>query len=203
MKKFYLVLFFFLTFFFFINGYTVSALMLTTSYDSIDTLGVMDTDNLNSERHLLTRNNNEIKDLYNEKEDVVEVFSYNNKTLYITAEDISLMAKIVYAESKGEPHEGKVAVASVILNRVTSSNFPGTIEGVIFQKNAFSCVVNGMINVTPDESSYKAVSEAISGADPTNNALFFYNPKIATCSWMKNIEKKKIINIGHHVFFCI
>jgi len=70
------------------------------------------------------------------------------------------------------------------------------------QKNAFSCVVNGEINVTPNEASYAAVYDAIKGVDPTNEALFFYNPSIATCSWMKNVEKKKVTNIGHHVFFC-
>lgn len=203
MKKFYLFSFFFLTFFFFLGGYRAYSIENIVPKDSTNIISLMNNDSLNGERRLLTINKNETKDLYKEKEEVVEVFSYNNKTLYITEEDLDLMAKIVYAESKGEPQQGKVAVASVILNRVTDPKFPGTIEGVIKQKNAFSCVKNGEINVTPDEASYAAVYEAIKGIDPTNEALFFYNPSIATCNWMKNVEKKKVKSIGHHVFFCI
>lgn len=132
---------------------------------------------------------------------VIEVFNYNNNFIYLTEEDLSLMAKIVYAESKGEPYEGKVAVASVILNRVLSPGFPDNIKDVIFQPNAFSCVVNGEINVTPNEECFNAVYDAIKGNDPTNEALFFYNPSIATCSWMKEIEKTDSKSIGQHLFF--
>lgn len=146
-------------------------------------------------------NSSESVDLYDEKEQVVEVFNSSTMNIYLTSEDINLMSKIVYAESKGEPYEGKVAVASVILNRVIDSHFPNTIEGVIKQKNAFSCVKNGEISVTPTEECYNAVIEAIRGNDPTGNALYFYNPKIATCSWMKNIEKHNEKPIGQHVFF--
>lgn len=132
---------------------------------------------------------------------VVEVFNYNDDKVYLTEYDIDLMAQVVYAESKGEPYEGKVAVASVILNRVLSPGFPNTIEGVIFQPNAFSCVVDGKISVTPTEECYKAVYDAIKGDDPTNEALFFYNPETATCSWMASIEKTQSTSIGRHLFF--
>ena len=135
------------------------------------------------------------------EDDVVQVFSYNNSQIYITKADIDLMAQIVYAESKGEPFEGKVAVASVILNRVLTPGFPSTIKEVIFQPNAFSCVVNGQISVVPNEECYKAVYDAIKGNDPTNEALFFYNPSIATCSWMEGIEKTDSKSIGQHLFF--
>lgn len=202
MKKFYLFLFFFLTFFFFLGGYRAYSVEKIVPKDLTNNISLIDIDSINGERRLLTINKNETKDLYKEKEEVVEVFSYNNKTLYITEDDLNLMAKIVHAESKGEPQQGKIAVASVILNRVTDPKFPDTIREVIMQKNAFSCVVNGEINVTPNEASYAAVYDAIKGVDPTNEALFFYNPSIATCSWMKNVEKKKVTNIGHHVFFC-
>lgn len=141
------------------------------------------------------------KDLYLEHESVVQVFKSNNKSIELSQNDINLMAKIVYAESKGEPYKGKVAVASVILNRVIDPNFPNTVEGVIKQKNAFSCVINGEINVVPNSDSYNAVMEAIRGNDPTNKALYYYNPAIATCTWMKGVEKKNVKNIGRHVFF--
>jgi N-acetylmuramoyl-L-alanine amidase len=135
--------------------------------------------------------------------EVLEVFDHATQQLYITGEDIDLMAKLVFAESIGEPYAGKVAVASVVLNRTIDPHFPNTIQQVIFQKNAFSCVKNGKINATPNQDCYNAVYDAIKGADPTNDALFFYNPSIATCSWMKDTEKFNQTTIGHHTFFKI
>lgn len=132
---------------------------------------------------------------------VVEVFSQGNDNLYLTQADIELMAKLVYAESRGEPFEGQVAVASVVLNRVLSDDFPDSISEVIFQPNAFSCVQNGNIIAYPDQNCYNAVYEALHGVDPTNEALFFYNPSISTCSWMLSTEKYDITLIGQHVFF--
>lgn len=143
--------------------------------------------------------NNTFIDLPNDN--VLEVFCENEKSIFLTEKDINLMAQIVYAESKGEPYEGKVAVASVILNRVLNPSFPNTVEGVIFQPNAFSCVVNGKINVEANTECFNAVYDAIKGNDPTNEALFFYNPEIATCTWMQNIEKTDSKSIGQHLFF--
>ena len=139
--------------------------------------------------------------LYKESEEIVEVFSQSNKKIFLSRGDIELMSQIVYAESKGEPYEGKVAVASVILNRVAHPSFPKSVKEVINQRNAFSCVKDGKIVATPDESCYNAVMDAIRGKDPTNNAVFFYNPRTATSQWMKNIDKANIKSIGNHVFF--
>ena len=102
----------------------------------------------------------------------IEVFNQKGAQLKISKADIDLMAKLVYCESRGEPYKGKVAVASVVLNRVMSPKFPNTITDVIFQKNAFSCVQNGKLIAQPNESCYDAVYEAIRGKDPTNEALF-------------------------------
>lgn len=141
-------------------------------------------------------------DLYEEKINCIQVFnSMNNEEIYVTDDDVYLMAQIVYSESRSEPFDGKVAVASVILNRLKDPRFPKTIEGVIKQKGAFSCVKGENIDVVPDESSYAAVLEALKGNDPTSSAVFFYNPKIATSSWMKNVEKHNVKAIGNHVFF--
>ena len=135
--------------------------------------------------------------------EVIEVFNHATQQLYITGEDIDLMAKLVSAESIGEPYTGKVAVASVVLNRTIDPHFPNTIQQVIFQKNAFSCVKNNNINAIPNQDCYNAVYDAIRGADPTNDALFFYNPTIATCNWMKETHKINQTIIGHHTFFKI
>ena len=148
--------------------------------------------NIKTESKLIGKNN-----------EVLEVFDHAAQKLYITGEDIDLMAKLVCAESIGEPYAGKVAVASVVLNRTMDPHFPNTIREVILQKNAFSCVKNGKINANPNEDCYNAVYDAIKGADPTNDALFFYNPSIATCNWMKDTEKINQTTIGHHTFFKI
>ena len=145
--------------------------------------------------------NPEAEQSSNANNEVVAVFQSSNSTISLTKDDIYLMSQVVYAESKGEPFDGKIAVASVILNRTTDSQFPDTIHGVITQKNAFSCVRNGKIDVVPDGDSYNAVLKAIEGYDPTDEALYFYNPKIATCSWMKGVEKTGEKIIGQHVFF--
>lgn len=139
----------------------------------------------------------------NQENEVLEVFNHDTKQLFITGNDIDLMAKLVSAESIGEPYTGKVAVASVVLNRTIDSQFPNSIRDVIFQKNAFSCVNNGQINAVANQDCYDAVYDAIKGADPTNDALFFYNPTIATCNWMKQTQKVNQTTIGHHTFFQI
>mgnify|MGYP001607579989 CR=1 FL=1 len=157
----------------------------------------------------LDSHNSEIKDLYNEKIEAVAVFNHSNGSLYVTDKDVYLMSQVVYAESCGESYSGKLAVASVILNRASDGSFPRSISGVINQKNAFSCVKNGKVihngksNITPDSASYSAVLDALKGKDPTNKAVFFYNPVISTSQWMKNIKKTNVKTIGNHIFFVV
>lgn len=143
------------------------------------------------------------KNLYKEQANAIAVFNNEGAFTYITNSDVDLMAQTVFAESNCEPYEGKVAVASVILNRLKAKNFPNTVEKVIKQKGAFSCVKNGKIDVVADNSCYRAVLDAIKGYDPTHSALFYYNPKIATCKWMKNVKKTNSKKIGHHIFFVV
>jgi N-acetylmuramoyl-L-alanine amidase len=112
--------------------------------------------------------------------------------------DSYLLARLVYAEARGEPYTGQVAVAAVVLNRVRSSSFPNTIAGVIYQPWAFTCVNDGQINLTPDETAKKAANDALNGWDPTHGCLYYYNPKTATNSWIRSKEVR--LTIGLHVF---
>ena len=59
--------------------------------------------------------------------------------------EIDLIALVTMAEAEGEPEEGKRLVIDVILNRVDSSRFANTVEGVIYAKNAFECMWNGRV----------------------------------------------------------
>ena len=119
-------------------------------------------------------------------------------TSNISDSDLNLLARCVYGESRGEPYNGQVAVAAVILNRVKSSKFPNTIYGVIYQKGAFTAVSDGQINLTPNESAYNAARDALNGWDPTGGCLYYYNPATATSSWIWSLTVH--IKIGKHNF---
>ncbi|WP_343345319.1 cell wall hydrolase [Terrisporobacter petrolearius] len=113
-------------------------------------------------------------------------------------EQIMLLSKLVAGEARGESYEGQVAVAAVVINRVKDSRFPDSLEGVIYQKNAFSVVKNGTIYAEPTSSTYRAAQEALYGSDPTNNAIYFWNPDISTCNWINTLNP--YLRIGNHVF---
>lgn len=117
----------------------------------------------------------------------------------ITQREMDLLARAISGEARGEPLLGQVAVGAVILNRLFSSAFPNTIEGVIYQPNQFSAVCDGQINLIPSSSSYLAARRALEGEDPTMGALFFYNPRTAVnVAFFERVNKT--IEIGNHVF---
>ncbi|SMG17013.1 spore cortex-lytic enzyme [Paenibacillus aquistagni] len=124
------------------------------------------------------------------------VGSSNNKGF--SENDIKLMANAVYGESRGEPYEGQVAVAAVILNRVKSPSFPNTVSGVIFQPGAFTAVADGQIYLTPNETAKRAVQDAINGWDPSGGCLYYFNPKTATSKWIWS--RPQVKTIGQHIF---
>lgn len=114
-------------------------------------------------------------------------------------EDWQLLAQLVYAEARGEPFWGQVAVAAVALNRLQHPDFPKSISEIVFQPRQFEVVANGTIYQTPNNLAYQAVREAFAGQDPTAGALFFWNPqKVAATSWVWTRQIKT--QIGNHVF---
>jgi N-acetylmuramoyl-L-alanine amidase len=112
--------------------------------------------------------------------------------------DVYLLARAVYGEARGEPYSGEVAVAAVILNRVASSKFPNTIAGVIYQPGAFTCVSDGQINLTPDDTAIRAARDAMAGWDPSGGAIYYFNPNTATSAWIWS--RPVITVIGRHRF---
>jgi N-acetylmuramoyl-L-alanine amidase len=115
-----------------------------------------------------------------------------------SSSEIYLLAKTIYAEGRGEPYTGQVAIGAVVLNRVRNSAFPNSISGVVYQKHAFTAVTDGQINLTPNETAMKAAKDAINGWDPTGGALYYYNPAVATSSWI--FSRPTVTVIGKHVF---
>lgn len=112
--------------------------------------------------------------------------------------DLNLLARLIYAEARGEPYTGQVAVGAVVLNRVRSSSFPNSIAGVIYQRGAFSVVDDGQINYSPNATAIKAARDALNGWDPTSGCIYYFNPNTATSSWIWS--RPHVITIGNHRF---
>ena len=115
-----------------------------------------------------------------------------------SSNDLSLLSKVVYSESRGEPYTGQVAVASIVLNRVKSSSFPNTVAGVVYQRGAFDAVSDGQINLTPDSTARKAAQDAMNGWDPTYGCIYYFNPATATSKWIWS--RPQVVRIGKHIF---
>ncbi|WP_371860541.1 cell wall hydrolase [Paenibacillus chibensis] len=112
--------------------------------------------------------------------------------------DMEIMSKIIYSEARGESYKGQVAVGAVVMNRIQSNEFPDTIQGVVFQKNAFTAVSDGQYGMKPNRTAYRAAIDAVRGWDPTHNSLYYYNPQTATNKWIWT--RARTVNIGRHVF---
>ena len=93
--------------------------------------------------------------------------------------EVDIMARLIQAEAASEPYKAKLAVGAVVLNRVNSSLFPNSITMVINQVTngtyQFTPVLNGSINRPAGAEAARAAQEALSGADPTGGALFFFS----------------------------
>ena len=116
----------------------------------------------------------------------------------ISNSNLYLLSCCIYGEARGESYTGKVAIATVVLNRVKSSSFPNTISGVIYQAGAFTAVSDGQINLGTNDECTRAAQDALNGWDPTYGSIYYYNPKTATNSWIRS--RPIVVTIGNHVF---
>ena len=117
------------------------------------------------------------------------------QTAAISAEELKLLANIIYCEAGSESYVGKVAVGNVIMNRVKSASQPNTITEVVYAKGQFSPVRNGSLQRAlssdkADAACYQAAIEALAGAQPVGDKLFFRR---------NNGRSGQVI--GHHVFY--
>lgn len=127
------------------------------------------------------------------------IFSSSSKSSgSVSSSSLNLISRFVYAESRGEPYKGQVAVAAVILNRVKDSRFPNTVSGVVYQSGAFTCVSDGQINLSPNDTARKAAQDAMNGWDPTYGAIYYFNPNTATSKWIWS--RPMTVTIGKHRF---
>lgn len=97
-----------------------------------------------------------------------------------SADDQTLLAAIIYCEAGNQPHDGKVGVGAVILNRVRSGSYPNSIREVIYQRGQFGPAITGKLDRVlasgniPGEC-YQAAADALAGYNPIGDTLYFGN----------------------------
>ena len=118
-------------------------------------------------------------------------------------DEVLWLARIIHAESSGEPLLGKIAVGNVVLNRVKSREYPNTIYGVIFDRKygvQFSPILNGTIYNTPSYESTLAAKICLEGFDISEGALFFLHPEISSSSWIPK-NRDYLFSVSNHDFY--
>ncbi len=119
------------------------------------------------------------------------------------AMDIYWLARIISAESGGEPLKGQIAVGNVVLNRVDCEDFPDTIPEVIFDRVdviQFEPVENGTVYQKPSALSKEAARRVLDGENVVGKAMFFYAPALSEGVWI-NDNRKYQETIGCHRFY--
>lgn len=119
------------------------------------------------------------------------------------SEDLEWLARVISAESRGEPLEGQIAVGNVVLNRVQHKNYPNTVKEVVFDRNygvQFEPIENGTIYHEPTALSVIAAKLCLEGANVVEDCIYFFAPALSSGSWIvRNADFFK--SIGCHRFY--
>jgi N-acetylmuramoyl-L-alanine amidase len=116
--------------------------------------------------------------------------------------ELRCLATAVYFESKGEPLNGQLAVAQVILNRAQSGRFASTLCGVVKQPSQFSFVRRGALPAVRENAQWR---DAVGVAQvamkrlhkgPAADALFFHAKRVSP-GW----GKRPLASVGNHIFY--
>lgn len=93
-----------------------------------------------------------------------------------SADAQTLMAAVIQCEAGNQPYEGKVAVGSVIMNRL-NRGYASSVSGVIFQKGQFypatSAKLARVIQNGPNAACMQAAADAMAGADMVNGCTSY------------------------------
>ena len=112
-----------------------------------------------------------------------------------SVDEVTLLAALIQCEAGNEIYEGQLAVGAVVMNRVRSGRYPGSVSGVIYEGGQFTPAGNGAVASIaangPKASCIQAAQEALAGADNTGGATSFRRAS----SGMAGVV------IGNHVFF--
>ncbi|KAB1438524.1 cell wall hydrolase [Candidatus Galacturonibacter soehngenii] len=111
------------------------------------------------------------------------------------SEDAALLAAVVRMEAGGESYEGKLAVASVVVNRVKSGRYPNSVSGVVYQSGQFPGAGNGtlagFLSAGIGGDCKKAAVEALAGLTNIDYLHFNAVSRIGTDGYV----------IGNHCFY--
>lgn len=108
--------------------------------------------------------------------------------------DYELLARLVWAEARGESYEGQLAVVEVVFNRVGSESFPDTVYDVIYEPGQFT-TASSLEYVTPTQTQYDVVTAALRMERVLNNDKCVYFNTGSCCG-------AYYMTIGNHVFGC-
>ena len=118
-----------------------------------------------------------------------------NSAVAASVDDVTLLAALIQCEAGNECYEGQLAVGAVVMNRVRSGRYAGSIYGVIYQAGQFPPAGRGSVasiaSNGPKSSCIQAAQEAINGADNTGGATCFSRASRGHAG----------VVIGNHVFY--
>ncbi|MBS4026010.1 MAG: spore cortex-lytic enzyme [Clostridia bacterium] len=182
---------------------SIQEILIEMDYDDIKATGLFGLDTFYAIKSIQENNDLEVTGVVNEEtistliqSELEEIEA--TQVLDITDNELTILAKIIYGEARGEPYQGQIAVGAVVINRVLHPSFPNTIAGVIYEPLAFTAVADGQFYLSPNQESFRAARDALVGMDPSDGALYYYNPAKATSKW---IWSRPIIKrIGKHTF---
>ncbi len=130
-----------------------------------------------------------------EEEEKKASLTKNQGAVAADADEVMLLAALIQCEAGNQPYEGKVAVGAVVMNRVKSGAYPGSIYSVIYASGQFTPALNGTVAKVYNsgkiyDSNVQAAQAAINGETTVGTALHF-----------RRVNGRDGIIIGAHVFW--
>jgi spore germination cell wall hydrolase CwlJ-like protein len=131
----------------------------------------------------------------------------NPPVVDLLAQETNCLTEVVYYEAPNESYEGKLAVATVVMNRVKSKSFPSSICGVVYQRNPRGCQFSWVCMPRPKHgtAAFKAATTVAQDVlkngtrlGSIRNAMFFHNTTM-TPYWAESMTF--IQQIGNHLFY--
>ncbi len=121
------------------------------------------------------------------------------------SDELRCLAGAVYFESRGEPLDGQLAVAQVVINRADSNVFPDSYCGVVHQRAQFSFVKNGrMPQIRTGSAAWKRAKAIARIAhqgqweSEASDSLYFH-AKYVRPGWARKKQRRAAIQT--HVFY--
>ena len=110
------------------------------------------------------------------------------------------LTRAVFFEARGEPLEGQLAVAQVILNRTTSGKYPISVCGVIDQPRQFTFVRRAVSTASSDyriAAAIAVIAQAERWLQVAPRSMAFHAASVRP-SWS---GMQRVSRIGNHVFY--